>query len=101
MVETTLKVRHPLGLHARPAVKFVQIAASFRANVEVANLSGANNKKIDAKSILGILSINVAQNHEIMVTADGPDEEQAIAALTELVEDNFGESEDLDTQKLK
>lgn len=99
MVETTLKVRHPLGLHARPAVKFVQTAASFHSKVEIINLSGSD-RKADAKSILGILSINVGQNQEIKIIVDGPDEEQAIAALTELVEDNFGEPDDLTTRKL-
>lgn len=90
MIETTLRIRHRLGLHARPAVKFVQTAASFKSKIEIINLS-RRSKKVDAKSIIGVLSISVAQDHEIALTIDGADEEAAIAALTGLVEDNFGD----------
>lgn len=92
MVETTLTVKHKLGLHARPAALFVQTASKFGSKIKVTNLT-RQNKMADAKSILGVLTIGVAQNHTITLSADGPDETEAIARLTELIENNFGETE--------
>jgi phosphocarrier protein HPr len=92
MIEITLTVRHKLGLHARPAALFVQTASRFASQISVANVA-RQGKPVDAKSILGVLSIGVAQNHTITLTADGPDAEAAINSLTELVESNFGEAE--------
>ena len=91
MIETTLAIRHKLGLHARPAALFVQTASRFASQISVTNLS-LHNKAVDAKSILGVLTIGVAQNHTVSLTADGPDAEAAINSLTELVENNFGEA---------
>lgn len=91
MVETTLTVKHKLGLHARPATVFVKTAAGFQAKITVTNMT-RQSKTVDAKSIVGILTIGVAQNHEIKLNADGPDEQEAVEALTGLIEDNFGES---------
>lgn len=92
MIETTLTVKHKLGLHARPAALFVQTASRFASKISVTNVT-RQNKTADAKSILGVLTIGVAQNHAITLTADGPDAEAAINSLTELVENNFGEAE--------
>jgi phosphocarrier protein len=91
MVETTLTVKHKLGLHARPAALFVQTASKFGSKIKVTNLT-RQNKVADAKSILGVLTIGVAQNHTITLSADGPDEAEAIASLTDLIENNFGET---------
>jgi phosphotransferase system HPr (HPr) family protein len=92
MIETTLTVRHKLGLHARPAALFVQTASRFASKIRVTNVT-RQNKTADAKSILGVLTIGVGQNHTITLTADGPDAEAAINSLTDLVESNFGEAE--------
>ncbi|GIK39637.1 MAG: hypothetical protein BroJett011_34700 [Chloroflexota bacterium] len=92
MIETTLTVKHKLGLHARPAALFVQTASRFASKISVTNIT-LQNKTVDAKSILGVLTIGVAQNHTITLNADGPDAEAAINSLTELVENNFGEVE--------
>jgi phosphotransferase system HPr (HPr) family protein len=88
--EASLIVQHPVGLHARPAALFVQTAARFKAAVRVANRT-RGTKLVDAKSILGVLTLGVSQGHEIQITADGDDAEAAVAAMAELVESNFGE----------
>lgn len=93
MIETTVTIRHKLGLHARPAALFVQTASRFASKITVTNVT-RQNKTADAKNILGVLTIGVAQNHTISLTADGPDAEAAIKSLTELVENNFWEAED-------
>ncbi len=91
MIETTLTVKHKLGLHARPAALFVQTASRFGSKISVTNLT-RQNKSADAKSILAVLTIGVAQNHTITLTAEGPDAAVAIATLSELIESNFGEA---------
>lgn len=90
MVETTLTVKHKLGLHARPAITFVKTAGRFQSKIMITNLT-RQGKTIDAKSIVMVLGIGVSCDHTITLTAEGPDEEAAIAALTELIETNFGE----------
>ena len=75
------------GLHARPAAQFVQKAAAFGSKVTIT----ANNKTVDAKSILGVMGMGLAKGAQFVVTADGSDEAECLAALQELVESNFGE----------
>jgi len=85
-----LEVQNPVGLHARPAALFVQTAAQFQARIQVRNVT-RETAFVDAKSILGIMSIGVAQGHQIEITAEGEDAEEALEALRMLVESNFGE----------
>jgi phosphotransferase system HPr (HPr) family protein len=92
LVETRIVVTHEVGLHARPAAMFVQTAGRFASSVRVKNVT-TNSESIDAKSILGVLTLGVVRGHEISISADGADEKQAIADLRKLVEGNFGESE--------
>jgi phosphocarrier protein FPr len=89
-LETILTVRSLHGLHARPAAKFVQTAASFNAEVKVKNLS-TNKGPVSAKSLNAIATLGVLKDHQIKVFAAGAQSEQAVKALTRLVEDNFGE----------
>lgn len=84
-------VKHATGLHARPAALFVRTASRFAAAIDVVNVT-AQGRVVNAKSILMVLSLGVLQGHAIQVRADGADEAEAIAALTALVESNFGES---------
>jgi phosphotransferase system HPr (HPr) family protein len=86
----TLTIAHPVGLHARPAAKFVQTAARFQSRIEATNLTRGNGP-VNAKSVLKVLTLAVQQGHQIRVQAEGPDAEAALAALRELVESNFGE----------
>jgi phosphotransferase system HPr (HPr) family protein len=89
--EIRVVVTHEVGLHARPAAMFVQTAGRFASSVRVKNLT-TNSESVDAKSILGVLTLGVVRGHEILISADGADETQAIADLRKLVEGNFGES---------
>ncbi len=90
-VSVVLKITNPVGLHARPAALFVQTAGAFKADIKVRNLT-RETPFVDAKSILGVMGIGVAQNHEIEVVASGEDAAEAIAALQALVESDFGEA---------
>lgn len=90
MQNIRLTVNHAVGLHARPAAQFVQTASEFESEITVANKTKESDP-VNAKSILSILTLGVHQGHEIEITADGSDEEQALKALEELIESNFGE----------
>jgi phosphotransferase system HPr (HPr) family protein len=87
MSEITLTVHHEVGLHARPASQFVQIAKQFASDITVAH----GEREANAKSILGVLTLGANQGAVITVRADGEDADQALAALEALVADNFGE----------
>ena len=87
MPEIKLIIRNKVGLHARPAVLFVQAAQGFQSDVRVLK----DGKEGNAKSFKSVLALAVNQNDEVTVRAEGPDAEAALAALTKLAEDNFGE----------
>lgn len=92
MVETRIIINHSVGLHARPAALFVQSANKFSSNIKVKNLT-MNGNFVDAKSIIMVLTLGVLKGHEIVIQTDGPDEAHASAALTALIESNFGETQ--------
>ena len=83
-----LSILNALGLHARAAAKFVHTAGGFAAHIRVAR----GDREVDGKSIMGLLLLAAAQGSDIRITADGPDEAAAIAALCALVERGFGEA---------
>lgn len=89
--EVTLTLRNMHGLHARPAAKFVQTAARFDADIRVYNL---NNDKgpVSARSLNAIATLGAVNNHQIRITASGEQSSEALQALSELVNGNFGES---------
>jgi phosphocarrier protein FPr len=91
--QARLVVRNKLGLHARPAALFVQTANRFQATITVENFNRPGRPG-NAKSATGIMLLTVRQNDPILVSAEGPDAADAIVALSELVETNFGEPED-------
>jgi phosphocarrier protein len=84
-------VEHEVGLHARPAALFVKAANEFSSDILVENLTSSEDP-VNAKSILGILAAGVQKDHQVRIVAEGEDEEQALAALKELIESNFGEN---------
>lgn len=88
MQEITLVVEHQVGLHARPAALFVQTAKKFKSDILVRK----DDREVNAKSILSILTLGANQGAVITIKANGEDEEAALQALQELVESNFGES---------
>jgi phosphocarrier protein HPr len=84
----SLSITNALGLHARAAAKFVHTAGAFKAHVRV----GRGDREVDGKSIMGLLLLAAAQGSAIRISADGPDEHEAIAALCALVERGFDEA---------
>lgn len=89
MVETQLVVRSEVGLHARPAELFVRAANRFQSEIRIRNMT-TDSPSVDAKSILLVLSLGVYSGHTIQLNARGIDEDQAIRAIADLVENNFG-----------
>jgi phosphotransferase system HPr (HPr) family protein len=90
MHKVTLTVTHDVGLHARPASLFVRSASEFECDIQVRNHTQQSDW-IDAKSILSVLTLGVERGHQIDLQAQGPDAEQAIKALRELVSSDFGD----------
>jgi phosphocarrier protein len=87
MVERSLTVPNPLGMHARAAARFVHIASGFASQIRVAR----DRRVMDGKSIMGLLLLAAPRGATITITADGPDETAALAALCGLVQRGFGE----------
>jgi phosphocarrier protein FPr len=88
----TLTIVNEIGLHARPAALFVQTAGSFQSAITVRNLT-QSTLAVDAKSMFSVLSLGAQLNHQIAIAAEGPDAEEALATISELVESGFGEME--------
>jgi phosphocarrier protein HPr len=87
MTSRSVVVTNQLGLHARAAARFVHLAAKYESQIRV----GRDAKIMDGKSIMGILLLAAARGTTITISADGPDEDAAVAALCALVEAGFGE----------
>lgn len=88
MQNIQLKVINAVGLHARPAAEFVKAAMQFKCKLTVRNVT-RNSTRVDAKSILSVLTLGVEQNHEIELGAEGEDEVLAIQTLRGLIESDF------------
>ena len=80
-------VQNQVGLHARPATFFIQKANEFKSSIWVEK----EERRVNAKSLLGVLSLGIVGNTAIRIIADGADEEKAVNALVELVESGFAE----------
>lgn len=87
MREENVTIVNQLGLHARAAARFVETASKFEARIEICR--GAES--VDGKSILGILTLAAPIGSELKLVVDGPDEDDAVEALAQLVGDRFGE----------
>jgi phosphocarrier protein HPr len=83
----TAKIRNRLGLHARAAVKFVQLASKYKSEIKV--IKDATD--VNGKSIMGLLTLVAAYGMEIVIVAEGPDAADAVAALGVLVDGGFDE----------
>lgn len=88
MTRCDVTILNRLGLHARAAAKFVHVASRFKSQVRVARES----RVIDGKSIMGILLLAAPCGASITISADGPDEADAISELCKLIESGFGEN---------
>ena len=78
-------VNNQVGLHARPATFFIQKANEFKSSIWVEK----DERRVNAKSLLGVLSLGIVKGTSINLIADGPDEEEAVAALVDLITSNF------------
>lgn len=88
MTRAEVEICNELGLHLRAAGTFVRLASRFKAQIRVATEGiGA----VDGKSILGLVTLGTAKGASLEITADGPDEVEAVRALSELVASGFGE----------
>ena len=89
-VESAVKIRNRLGMHARAAVKFVQVANRFQAEVRVVK----DDTEANGKSIMGLLTLVAAHGVSIKLVCEGDDADRALAALVELIGSGFGEGVD-------
>ena len=89
MISADVTITNKLGLHARAASRLVNCASGFAAEIEI--VKGA--RSVNAKSIMGVLTLAAAIGTDLVIEADGPDEQQAVDALLALFKDRFGEDE--------
>lgn len=89
MIKATLSISNKLGLHARASAKLTKLAASFKSEVFMAR----NDRQVNAKSIMGVMMLAAGMGSEVELEVDGEDEQAAMAALTALINDKFGEGQ--------
>jgi phosphocarrier protein HPr len=87
MTSCEVTIKNRLGLHARAAAKFVHLATRYRSQIRVSR----DGRAMDGKSIMGILLLAAACGTTITIAVEGPDEQDALTALCQLVETGFGE----------
>ncbi|MEI6633431.1 MAG: HPr family phosphocarrier protein [Chlamydiota bacterium] len=87
MVRRELTITNSLGLHARPAAMFVQLASKFLSEITVER----GSERVNGKSIMGIMMLAAGKGLKITITAEGADAADAVSALEELVNSKFGE----------
>ncbi len=90
MKRVELTLTNAVGLHARPAAQFVKTAARYKSNIQVRNIT-RNQGWVNAKSILKVLSLGVEKDHQVEISTEGQDEEEALQALEGLVRSDFQE----------
>ncbi len=89
MQQREVEIVNKLGLHARAAAKLTQLAAKYDSNVMLAR----NGRKVNAKSIMGVMMLAAGKGSRVTLEVDGPDEADAMEALTALIADRFGEGQ--------
>lgn len=89
MIQATLTITNKLGLHARASAKLTKLAGSFRSDIHLTR----NGRRVNAKSIMGVMMLAAGLGSELLVETQGEDEQQAMDALRALVADKFGEGE--------
>lgn len=91
MYSRSVEIINRTGLHARPASDFVQKAKQFQSKIKILNKAMPDSGPVNAKSIVSVLTQCLAQGTVAEISAEGPDEEQAVEALVELIQSGFGE----------
>ena len=89
MLQQEVEIINKLGLHARASAKLTQVAGRFAADVWLSR----NGRRVNAKSIMGVMMLAAAKGSTIVIEAEGEDEAEAMAAVTQLVAERFGEAE--------
>lgn len=87
MVSNEVTVQNSVGLHARPATFFIQRANEFKSSIWVEK----DERRVNAKSLLGVLSLGIVKGTKINIIADGSDEAEAVSTLVGLIESNLSE----------
>ena len=89
MLESEIEIINKLGLHARAAAKLVKIAGSYSSSIEIEK----EDQRVNAKSIMSVMMLAASRGNTIKLYVSGDDQEDALNAVTELVNDKFGEEE--------
>lgn len=89
MVSKNVVINNKTGLHARPASKFVQIANEFKCDIFIEK----GMTRVNAKSIMGVMTLGAGKGTSITIIADGIDEKEALESLTKIIESKFGEED--------
>jgi phosphocarrier protein len=89
MPSVTAEIINKLGLHARAAAKLTHLAGKYQCEIWISR----SGRRVNAKSIMGVMMLAAGQGTSVLLEAEGADAEQAIAALTKLIADKFGEGE--------
>ena len=89
MIQTPIQISNKLGLHARASAKLTKLAGSFKSEIHLSR----NGRRVNAKSIMGVMMLAAGVGSQIDIEVEGPDEQEAMAALRELIANRFGESE--------
>ena len=89
MLTISIKIINKLGLHARASAKLTQVANQFKSDIWIEK----NNKKVNAKSIMGVMMLAASQGSDVIITTEGSDEQEALNTIVDLINDYFGEGE--------
>ena len=89
MLQKTITISNKLGLHARASAKLTKLAGSFRCEVSMTR----NDRRVNAKSIMGVMMLAAGLGAEVEIETDGLDEQQAMDAIVALINDKFGEGQ--------
>lgn len=89
MLQLEVEIVNRLGLHARASARLTQVAGQFKSDVWVSR----NGRRVNAKSIMGVMMLAAAKGSRIVIETDGPDEAAAMWAVENLIADRFGEEE--------
>jgi phosphocarrier protein HPr len=89
MIEQEIEIVNKLGLHARASAKLTQLAAKFKSDVWMTR----NKRRVNAKSIMGVMMLAAGKGAKVMLETDGSDEKECFDALVLLIQDKFGEGE--------
>ena len=89
MIKSSILISNKLGLHARASAKLTKLAGSFGSDVHLSR----NGRRVNAKSIMGVMMLAAGLGSEIEIEVEGPDEVPAMEALRTLIEGKFGEGE--------